>query len=61
MIKKRGPGRPRGSKNKVTAQKAAHKTVEQNVYQELNNALVERIRDLLAVIEYLEEKLEAKR
>jgi len=64
MVKKRGPGRPRGSKNKVTAQKAvpldnATKRAL-NLKDDLIEKLVGKIQDLNVIIAYLEEKLESK-
>ena len=61
IVKKRGPGRPKGSKNKVTAKKAVAPVLKQDVKDELIAEMTEHIHDLLVIIAYLEEKLEAKR
>lgn len=58
--KKRGPGRPKGSKNKVVAQKVSSPT-KQDPKDQLVEALSNRICELLVIIDYLEEKLEASR
>ena len=59
--KKRGPGRPQGSKNKVTAKKAVAPVLKADVKDELIAEMTDHIHDLLVIIAYLEEKLEAKR
>lgn len=61
IVKKRGPGRPKGSKNKVTAKKVAAPVLKTDVKDELISEMTEHIHDLLVIISYLEEKLEAKR